>query len=290
MKYVLKKIILWITVFLQLIVPFCTYVFVRRGTPVRKIRFLQHKTSCVVLGNGPSLKNDIESILDNIDKHDFFAVNQFSESEYFVKIKPNKYILLDPYFWDADAAEARKIKRQKAFDCLNKADWVIQLFIPDYADYSSISKSITNKNIQLVRYRISPIELETSHITAKILEKTRIFGPSAFNVLVYAIYFSIMAKYKEIYIYGADMSFHTQICVDQETNALYMVYEHFYGKTEKVPCVKNSQLTKFFTMHEYIKMTASIFYAHEVLNLLAEQLNVKIYNKSSFSLIDAYAR
>ncbi len=225
-----------------------------------------------------------------MDKHDFFAVNQFSESEYFAIIRPSKYMLLDPYFWDADAAEARKIKRQKAFDCLNKADWTIQLFIPDYADWSIISKSITNDNIQLVRYRISPIELVTPNMTAKILGKISIFGPSAFNVLVYAIYFSIMAKYKEIYIYGADMSFHNQITVDQKTNALYSVFEHFYGQSERLPCVKNSQLTAFFTMREYMKMTASIFYAHEVLSLLAQQLEIKIYNKSSFSLIDVYAR
>ncbi len=116
------------------------------------------------------------------------------------------------------------------------------------------------------------------------------FAPGGMNVLIYAVYLAIQARYKEIIIYGADLSFHKDIDVDPETNDLINKFEHFYGEKNYEVLKQNPQKVKKFTMYEIMDTTAKTFFAHDVLSGYAKKLGIKVLNKSSYSLIDAYDR
>lgn len=258
-------------------------------SPLVKSDFSNNNISCVVLGNGPSLKNDITKVLE-LKNVDFFCVNHMAEAEYFQILKPNKYAFIDAYFWAKDAHDSLIIKRQLLFNALNKkVDWNMLVYVPRNADIDYIKKMITNSNIQVIQLAIIPLPEITYKNTADLLLKG-VFGPPACNVVIYAMYLSIMAGYKYIDLYGADLSFTEDVIVDQKSNALQIEYKHFYGESTFEPLLQNPQRITPFTMEALYKITYLTFSAHNVLNKMALINNIKIMNQSSYSIIDAYER
>jgi hypothetical protein len=135
--------------------------------------------------------------------------------------------------------------------------------------------------------------LPTSKIDLKNMPLALIDGklaPPVCNVLIYAVYVAILSGHKEINIYGADYSFHNDVSVDQNNNELYLDYKHFYGDVKREKLMINPDKTRPFTMTLLLRDTHLSFYAHELLNRFSILKGVKIYNKSSNSLIDAYDR
>jgi hypothetical protein len=116
------------------------------------------------------------------------------------------------------------------------------------------------------------------------------YAPPAFNVIIYAMYLSIIAGYKNIELYGADLSFTEDVIIDQKTNQLLIEYKHFYGESTFEPLLLNPQRIVPFTMESLYKTTYLTFYAHNLLNKMALAKGIKVINKSSYSLIDAYQR
>ena len=258
-------------------------------TPLAASNFSNDNKTCVVIGNGPSLKEDIVSILE-MTNVDFFCVNHMAESEHFQILKPNKYTLLDGYFWAGDAHETLKIKRQKLFDMLNsKVSWNMCLYIPRAADLEYLKTRITNTNINIVKYMTIPIEGVNYKDLPNLLLKGK-YGPPAYNVIIYATYLSIIAGYDKIELYGADLSFTEDVVLDQATNQLSIEYKHFYGQSTFEPLLQNPQRIIPFTMESLYKTTYLTFYAHNLLNKMALIKGTKIINRSSYSLIDAYER
>lgn len=52
-----------------------------------------------VLGNGPSLAAQLQEYLDAFLQHDIMCMNHFASTEYFEKLKPRYYVMVDPFFW-----------------------------------------------------------------------------------------------------------------------------------------------------------------------------------------------
>ncbi|MCR9633792.1 hypothetical protein NB520_20045, partial [Vibrio antiquarius] len=78
--------------------------FLSKDNSLNEIYSSNKSKKCIVLGNGPSIKNDIEVIKKQIGNSDYLAVNHFCENSDFEILKPNKYVLLDEYFWHPDAS------------------------------------------------------------------------------------------------------------------------------------------------------------------------------------------
>ncbi len=257
--------------------------------PLVEADFTRENDSCVVIGNGPSLKNDIEKILQ-MKNVDFFCVNHMAESEYFQELKPNNYALLDPYFWAKDAHEKLKGKREILFDMLNdKVFWEMCIYIPRTADLEYIQQKIKNTNIKIIQTQAISIFTMKHKEMANILLQGK-YSPPECNVVIYAMYLSIMAGYNYIELYGADLSFTEDVIVDQTTNQLLIEYKHFYGESSFEPLLQNPQKITPFTMESLYQTTYLTFYAHNLLNKMALNKGIKIKNKSSYSLIDAYSR
>ncbi len=260
-----------------------------RIKPLNEGFFIKKNTTCVVLGNGPSLKADIKNILLKKDV-DFFCVNHFAESEHFSNLKPIHYALFDPYFWAADSHDKLKVKRDQLFNVLNNnVHWEMFLYIPRNANLSYLQKKITNPNIKLKQLQVVPISAVHYHKLPDIILEGK-YGPPACNVIIYGVYLSIMAGYTLIELYGADLSFTEDVVVDQKNNQLLIEYRHFYGESSFEPLLANPQKLTPITMESLYRTTYLTFFAHNLLSKAAVLNATKITNKSSYSLIDSYER
>ncbi|MFW5726411.1 MAG: hypothetical protein ACOCW4_00955, partial [bacterium] len=54
---------------------------------------------CVLLGNGPSLKDFLDNHLDFLQDKAVFAVNNFVRTDAFPKVKPQYYVIVAPDYW-----------------------------------------------------------------------------------------------------------------------------------------------------------------------------------------------
>ena len=77
---------------------FKTIININRNDYKSKLK-LNPEKRLLILGNGPSLKKDIERINLIHGTSDIFAVNNFANTEYFEKYKPKYYFLFDRMFW-----------------------------------------------------------------------------------------------------------------------------------------------------------------------------------------------
>ena len=258
---------------------------------IKKIVFFKSFDNVVVLGNGPSLNADREDILSLADSNDFVCVNNFCDDELYVKLKPSLYVFLDAYFFSTKAHEQLVLRREKTFNIINEVTtWNMNIVVPSSADVSILKKIIKNRNITI--YKISTLSYFSygNSKFEKFFFDVGMYGPAQINVLIYGIYLSIIANYKNIKIYGADLSFHNDIMVDQKTNCLYIEYKHFNQKNTFEILRKNPDKVEPWKMAELMKLTSDTFYAHEFMYKYAINKGIHIENASSHSLIDAYPR
>ena len=251
---------------------------------LKNINFIKNHENVIVLGNGPSLKNDLEDIAKKVDTHDFVCVNNFCSSPYYTTFKPSLYVFLDGYFFSEKAHEMWIVQREKTFKIINEqTSWGMKIILPAGADETILREYIQNENIEIIKMNVF------SENRIKLYD-SGYYGPSQCNVLIYAVYLAIWSKYKSIEIYGADMSFHKDVEVDQNDNSLIHIFRHFNKEDEVHKCMKNPQRVEPFTMTELMQTTTDTFQAHEFLEQYAKTKDINILNCSSYSLIDAYKR
>ena len=75
------------------------------------------------MGNGPSLKNDIDNLLKHKSQMDFCVVNYFANTEFFKELKPSHYVLIDPVFWNNQINENIKNDNNILIQNLLAVDW-----------------------------------------------------------------------------------------------------------------------------------------------------------------------
>lgn len=285
--------------FTRIVIPnflLSTLVFIKISSlskdskTLKKINFNKVHNKAIVLGNGPSLKNDLDDIASKKDNYDVICVNNFCSSPYYEVFKPVMYVFLDGYFFSDDAHIDWVEQREKTFKIINETtNWPMQIFLPANADESILKDIITNENIQIIKFRVSQFVSENLKLN-DFMYATGFFGPYQCNVLIYAIYLAVWARYNIVDIYGADLSFHNDVQVNQINNKLYMTFKHFNSK-DKIEFLRRGYKKEGNeTMFYMLDGQAKTFKAHELIESFSEKLDVKIYNKSSVSLIDAYSR
>jgi hypothetical protein len=261
-----------------------------KGIPgLKYIEYCRKFDTVVVLGNGPSLSFDLEDI-QRIGDADFFCVNHFADSKIFSTIRPRFYLFTDPYFYTPDAHIDFLKKRCVTFERLNKiVEWKMMLFIPSRGDLSVVEGAIKNSNIEIIRYNCIPfIHPKDDWLSMKLMA-TGFFGPPGNNVLIYAIYISIWASYRNIYIYGADMDYYKYV-VTNENNDLVYAPKHFTGSSNPDVLRRPPFKSQKYKVSGYFYTTFTVFKAHDILRKLADRLGTNIINRSSRSMIDSYDR
>ena len=258
---------------------------------IKKIDFNKKRKSVVVLGNGPSLNADKQEILSWVGQKDFVCVNNFCDDELYTALKPNIYVFLDAYFFSDEAHQSWVARREKTFDILNNStDWEMTIVVPSSAKLDVITSRIDNKKIKFFKFNTQPLFTFKLTRLQEWFFDIGLYGPPQINVLIYGIYLSVIAGYKNIRIYGADLSFHNDVAVDQKSNQLYIEFKHFNERNSTEPLLKNPDKVEPWRMSELMKLTADTFYAHEILNTYVLKKGICIENASNYSLIDAYPR
>ena len=95
----------------------------------------------------------------------------------------------------------------------------------------------------------------------------------------------------KIYLYGADFTIFKNIEVDQVTNQLLHQTAHFYGSSVMpISLNKSKNSSKGSSMHHELTKWAKVF---GILSLVSQYClfkGIHVINKSSYSLIDVFAR
>jgi hypothetical protein len=238
------------------------------------------------------LKGQLEQYSQQLAERTTVCVNSFILTEYYEKIKPKVYLLVDPmYFFNDNPNKSQKEEHQKIFDKLiSQTDWDMELIIPSsFRYYDKIREIQETSNIKVLFYNnIDFSEKANLEQTYQLFNENKL-GPPAQTVLNTAVYLAIFWRYKNIVLIGADTSWVEQFKVDQNTNIVYMEDRHFYG-TVKMMLYINPKLLIPSKLHEEYYAVARALENYWLLRKYAEYNEVAVWNASAKSYIDAFPR
>ena len=281
-KYFLKNIFLTIISILR---------FVRYGS-LKHVNIFQASKmqDIIILGNGPSLKENLENDMNILKKTDTFAVNKFCLTPEFHVLKPKYYLLIDPAFYIKNNTSLKFLELQKSiFDSfIKEIDWDMTLFIPVRTDMKDNWNNLKSYNKHItIRYINNNVATGFKSITF-LLYKYNVAMPMTQNVLVGAIFLSLNMNYKNIYLLGAEHSWTEDLRVNNK-NQLYIQNKHYYGEEETI-FYKGIEQKEIWRMHEILLAWSKTFMSYFVLHDYAKKVNAKIYNLTTGSYIDAFPK
>ena len=243
------------------------------------------KPSMLILGNGPSLAEDLPR--REHETKDVMAVNFFALDERFETVRPAYYVLSDPMFFRDSACRDRVAELYRVLD--EKVTWPMNLYVqyynPERFDYRT---ALPNPNIRIVRFHT---QLYRGFRGVEFWLFRRGLGSANFGTVVQVCeYVALLLEYKTLELYGVDHTLLDGLCVDEE-NRLCRADGHYY---DAVPATPKPIFQKVphrpYTMSVYLAEVAELFRGHEVLRDYAASLGARIINRTRGSMIDAYER
>jgi hypothetical protein len=243
---------------------------------------------CIVLANGPSLKTSLEKHPDFFKEHPLVCVNTFSVTKEYSILKPGNYVILDPFFWKGKT----DIILQTLRDIEEKTTWPMNLFVPQRSSKSGVFKKLqkNNPNIKLVTFNYTVFKGFTKF--AHFFYRKNLAMPQSPNVTISSLFLSVNMGYKEIYLVGADHTWHENVHVNDD-NILCSRNVHFYDNTPVttyVPFLKEGRPDETQKTYEFFTMWARTFYGYFLINEYASKYKCRILNASEHSFIDAFER
>lgn len=248
------------------------------------------KPSVLILGNGPSLAEDLPRLIARGEHtaKDIMAVNYFALDERFTTVRPAYYVLSDPMFFRDSVCRDRVAELYRTL--AEKVTWPMNLYVqyynPEGFDYRA---ALPNSNIRIVRFHT---QMYRGFRSLEFWLFRRGLGSANFGTVVQVgEYVALLLGYKRIELYGVDHTLLDGLCVD-DGNRLCRIDRHYYDGAEaaapqpiykKVPHVP-------YTMADYLAKVAELFRGHEVLRDYAAALGARIVNRTRGSMIDAYER
>ena len=282
MRKILSLIKLWLKEFGETLVSFLRVILFASASTARKVTKIRERSQlgehkCVILGNGPSLKEAIINM--ELDEGDYFAVNLFVLSEDFWTLKPIAYFLVDPYIFYS--MEERAISQRKVLvDAFLKVDWSMMLIVPQMLKMELISEILNNKNINVIKVNSNDF-IGYKPICHWFYRYNLAMVPCQ-TVLNAALMFALNLGYKEISLYGADHTWTKDLIVNDDNEVCYGD-RHVY-KTN----VEYSKLS--YNMGTILDNFSKMFKSHYLIREYADYMGVKIINKTIGSFVDAYER
>ena len=247
------------------------------------IRREERTKPVLVLGNGPSLSDDLKNF--NIGDYDVCAVNFLGNSDVFTKIKPQFYSLLDDAFFQNQ--EERFVN---LMENLKKTDWKMSVFVP-YAYRKQAETQLKSEFVDIIPvHRTSFLSwMKYDRLRFRMYRKN-LATPAFQNVLVGSLYCMMNSGYTKIYLLGADHSWLNSIVVD-ENNVLCLTDSHFYDKTAVKMTPWRKSATETYKVHELLAKLSLTFEQYHILARYAKYLGgISIVNVTPNSFIDAFER
>jgi hypothetical protein len=257
--------------------------------PVKKFPQPERK-ELLILGNGPSLNDFLTQHKDFAAGKDVMAVNMFSLTDAFEQMKPAKYVIAAPEFWLNPEDEYEKQRKQMFVSLAEKTTWPLDFFIPVAAKNKGGWEQILkpNPNIRIVFYNTMPVE--GFRFFRYFLFDRRFGMPRPHNVIIPSVMNAVLSGYEKIYITGIDHDWLKYLHVTDDNQAV-LIQKHFYDKPEELkPGVMRKFGKEERKMHEILQKFMLAFKGYHELNEYAGHKNVRIYNITPDSLVDAFER
>ena len=248
--------------------------------------------SLYILANGPSLSQMYEENIDFFVNKNVLCVNRIAETEFYTKLKPLIYVLIDgiPLGTDHNMTEEEKnVARVTRENIVNKTDWEMYLLLPYASKGSRLAKEASeNKHIHVVFVNTSVYKGESRVIEYYLWNKFWCC-PRMDNVLVASIFYSILMRFDEIFLYGADHDWIKSIEVDDK-NRVFTYDRHAYKEDDKKNPCRIPNENRCMKLGELLEGWSSVWSTYYKLDDFAKNNKVAIYNATKNSLIDAFLR
>lgn len=159
--------------------------------------------SCVVLGNGPSIKQTLQSHQDFLNNHTLICVNRFPETEAFLQFQPEHFVLVAKN-WKDNVSESSKQSSIELYDSvINRTTWDMHVHLPAEAKKCKwlMDRFQQNKHLTIALYNDTPVEglIKWNHFFFR-----KGWGlPRPHNVIIPSLMIAINAGFKEIFLVGA---------------------------------------------------------------------------------------
>jgi len=264
---------------------------------LKRIKNQSPYQDCVILGNGPSLKNFLKEDLSFLENKAVFCVNNFVRTHAYQIVKPNYYVIVAPDFWAKEEKPGWKEERYKIFyELVEKTEWELTLFVPALARKHQSWKNILSKNakINIAYFNNTPVEGLTclSHWYLR----QWLGMPRPHNVLVGTLTLALNMGFKNCFITGADHSWLQEIIVSDD-NKVYLSQKHFYDDylksktyTDEARPMYVGSTRKERRLHEILHKFYYSFRSYWELKEYAKAQKTNIYNLTPGSYIDAFDR
>ncbi len=254
-------------------------------------KYKTKKEQLFILGNGPSLKQQLPLLENKFRNKSILSVNGFPLSELFEKIQPNYFIVCSPGFYRNDAVDYNvKVRKNIIKSLVEKTNWPIVFFIPAasrknkrFTDYIN-----SNQNISIQYYNTTPTEglKSLNHLFYKI----GLGSPRPHNVLIPSILQAVNAGYKKIYLLGADHSWLPELSVN-ENNEVLLHQKHFYDEqSSTAKQMHKNEGRGNRKIHEVLHKFMLSFKAYHELSEYASTKDSTIINLTEGSFIDAFEK
>lgn len=256
---------------------------------IRSPRLLNMKNNVYVLGNGHSLKQLVNENVNFLSLQNLVVVNDFFFNENFSSLKPGVYLIADPAYWASDVADDMLVLRKKMQNTLlNIVNWDMLFFVPTSVYVTGIFQKIYQANPYIT---LQPYN-DASFIGTKRLRyffyDRLLAKPLSGNVIGSALYIALQMDIKEIFLFGVEHSWTLSLFVDDQ-NRTCIRNDHFYANDHeaKVWLKSNAQP---YAIQEALFDIATMLSGYRDINDYAIYKNVKIYNCTPNSFIDAFER
>lgn len=258
---------------------------------------IPNQQDCVLLGNGPSLKEFLANHLDFLQGKAVFAVNNFVRTDAFSKVKPAYYVIVAPDYWGKEEKPGFREERLKIFDELaQQTKWKLTLFVPAVARNHQQWKNELDKNTSISICYFNNTPVEGLQPISHWYFRHWLGMPRPHNVLVGTLTIALNLGFKNCYISGADHSWLGEIFVADD-NRVFLSQKHFYDDhlksktyTAEARPMYAGNSTKERKLHEILEKFYFSFRSYWELKAYAETINTNIYNLTPGSFIDAFER
>ena len=236
--------------------------------------------SIVIMGNGPSLRDTMRDFPDVLSSVPTMAVNFAALAPEFQQLKPRFYLMVDPVFFDKNPHE-NVIRLREAFAQIN---WKMTLFVP-----RSARRRCENLKSEFVDIQyFNPVGVEGFQWFEDWAYRSGRAMPRPRNVLIPAIMIAIRLGFGQIYIAGADHSWHQSLAVDN-LNRVFSAPVHYY-KDNAAESQRIATAYSDLAIHEIFYSYYIAFRAYYTLRRFARRSGVDIYIATPQSFIDAFER
>ncbi len=235
---------------------------------------------CFILGNGPSLKDEDLSSLEN---EYVFTVNKISKHPQFAQLKTNYHFWADPVFFKELYMENEEDKDLlKTFFSIKTPNNNPVCFLPEYGRKMAKKNGIEEE--LNVHYYCTQLPFRDN-------EKQEIdFSKVTFGfdtVVQWAISMAIYMGFKEIYLLGCDMTFIIgliQTYLDESNDFYAYAVNEEEKKFAKENILKGNGLEKQFIS------AAKMLHLYEELKKYCDKRGIKLVNLSSKTIISSLPR